>query len=116
MQVEIVQTLVGRCTVPGMTTLDALGPEWPRTKTLIKVDVEGAEMDVVAGGLSWLDASNLFVIEVHQRSSLEALQKVFRAGGVRLNQVNQRPLPLFGDEVRNKENWWLVSELSQSPK
>lgn len=111
-QVEIVQAFVGREVKPGMTTLDALGPDWPRTKTLIKVDVEGAEVDVIAGAQSWLHASNAFVIEVHHRSFLDLLQKTFAEHGLRLNQINQRPIPFLGRENRGGQNWWLVSELS----
>ncbi|HWN97244.1 MAG TPA: FkbM family methyltransferase [Methylomirabilota bacterium] len=111
-QVEIVQAFVGREVKPDMTTLDALGSEWPRTNTLIKVDVEGAELEVIAGAQSWLHASNAFVIEVHHRSFLKPLQNTFSQHGLRLNQVNQRALPLLGRENRDEENWWLVSDLS----
>jgi Methyltransferase FkbM domain len=114
-QVEIVQSYVGNESKPGMTTLDALDGTFcssrPRTNTLIKIDVEGAEMDVVAGAQTWLLPSNHFVIEVHDRSYLAALQKSFGDRGIRLNHIDQRALPFIGHENRKRDNCWLVSEL-----
>ena len=77
----------------------------------MKIDVEGAELDVVAGARSWMDASNLFVIEVHEEGFLEQLKVVFAEHGHRLTRVNQRPLPVLGREERDEKNWWLVSRL-----
>ena len=82
-----------------------------RTRTLIKLDVEGAEMDVMAGAASWIAPSNAFVIEVHKREYIDRLQAMFLARGVRLQLVEQQPLPLLGREEREMDNWWLVSEL-----
>lgn len=106
--IEIVQAMVGCEAREGMTTLDAL-PVDDRRRTLIKIDVEGAEVDVVAGAQSWMDSSNLFVIEVHREDYLELLTKQFAAHGHELRRVDQRPLPLLGREVRDAANWWLVS-------
>lgn len=106
--IEIVPALVGREIADGMTTLDAL-PVPDKRDTLIKIDVEGAELDVIAGAQSWMDRSNLFAIEVHKESYLAKLHEAFAAHGHRLRQINQRPLPLLGREVRDVENWWLVS-------
>jgi hypothetical protein len=83
-----------------------------RTRTLVKLDVEGAEMDVMAGAGSWIAPSNPFVIEVHKREYLDPLQAMFVARGVRLQLVEQQPLPLLGREERDVDNWWLVSELA----
>jgi hypothetical protein len=107
---EIVQALVGRELGESMITLDAL-PANDRRHTLIKIDVEGGELDVVAGAQSWMDASNLFVIEVHEEEYLGQLQHMFSEHGLKLARVNQRPLSLLGREQRNEANWWLVSDL-----
>lgn len=109
-RVDIVHALVGREVAEGMTTLDAL-PAAGRKNTLIKIDVEGAEVDVVAGAQSWMHPSNLFVIEVHKEEYLARLTEMFAAHGHRLAQVDQRPLPLLGREERDVGNWWLVSDL-----
>jgi methyltransferase FkbM-like protein len=113
---EIVHALVGRELKPGMITLDSLRPavDDPSDKvsTLVKIDVEGAEVDVIEGGRSWLQPSNLFVIEVHQERFLDLLHELFAEQGLRFVQVNQHPLPLLGRETREEKNWWLVSNLS----
>jgi hypothetical protein len=109
-RIEIVQALVGQQEGNGMTTLDALAVATPeRRQTLIKIDVEGAEVDVVKGAQTWMDSSNLFVIEVHQEAYLAKLKEMFAARGHELRQVEQRALPLLGREVRDTANWWLVS-------
>ena len=113
--VKIMQSFVGREVAPGFTTLDAMtgafGPGQPRTNTLIKIDVEGAEMEVIAGAQSWLQPSNAFVIEVHKRSYIEMIQTIFSERGLVLKQIDQRSLPVLGRENRAEENWWLVSDL-----
>ena len=109
-RLEIVHALVGREVGEGMTTLDALRAN-DRKNTLIKIDVEGAELDVIAGAQSWMNASNLFVIEVHKEAYLGELKRMFSERGLKLVQVNQRPLPLLGREEREETNWWLVSDL-----
>jgi hypothetical protein len=111
---KIVHALVGRELKPGMITLDSLraAVDDPRDKvsTLMKIDVEGAEVDVIAGGRSWLQPSNLFVIEVHQERFLDPLRAIFAEYDLRLVQVDQRPLRLLGRETRDSQNWWLVSD------
>src|SRR5205823_377262 len=94
--------------------LDAL-PTNDRRNTLIKIDVEGAELDVIAGAQSWLgDDSNLFVIEVHKTEYLDQLQRAFVSHGQKLIQVSQRPLPWLGRELREETNCWLVSDLGRA--
>jgi hypothetical protein len=108
--IEIVQALVGQEAKTGVTTLDALAvPASDRRQTLIKIDVEGAEVEVVMGAQTWMDPSNLFLIEVHQEAYLAQLKEMFAARGHELRQVEQQALPLLGREVRDTANWWLVS-------
>jgi GT2 family glycosyltransferase len=110
-RIEVVQAFVGATAVDEITTLDALLIRG-RQNTLIKIDVEGAEIDVVAGARSWFDPSNLFLIEVHRREYLDRLRRMFAEQGHSLQQVNQQPLAFLGREQRDPENWWLVSDLS----
>jgi hypothetical protein len=115
---EIVHAFVGKELKPGMITLDSLLPAIDdsnnKVSTLVKIDVEGAEVDVIEGGRSWLQPSNLFIIEVHQERLLDPLRELFAEHGLRLVRVNQRPLRLLGRETREEKNWWLVSDLGLS--
>ena len=85
-----------------------------RQHTLIKIDVEGAEEDVLAGATSWIRKTNYFLIEVHKQSFLESIPRLFGNHGLMLDQINQRPLKLIGRELRDEQNWWLVSRLERS--
>ena len=111
----LIQSVVGREIRPGMTTLDIVrwktGDPTDRTGTLVKIDVEGAEEEVLAGGLSWLNSTNFFLIEVHRRAFLESITRLFAHRDLALERVDQRPLRVIGREVREEENWWLVSRL-----
>jgi Methyltransferase FkbM domain len=113
--IRLVQAIVGDAEKPGVTTLDSVkwerGNECARSHTLIKIDVEGAELEVLRGAQSWMNPSNYFVIEVHEEPYLEQISRLFAEHELRLNRIDQRPLPLLGREMRSKENWWLVSHL-----
>jgi hypothetical protein len=112
-RISIVQALVGTQVGPGTTTLDAvrwnLGDPICRNNTLVKIDVEGAELDVLKGASSWLDPSNHFLIEVHEESLLESIVRLFGSRSLQLARIDQRPIRLLGREMRSTQNWWLVS-------
>ena len=110
-QFEIVPALVGGALGDGITTLDA----WPadeRRNTLVKIDVEGAELDVVEGAASWLVPSNLFLIEVHHEETVGKIRETFMQRNLELDCIRQRPLPFLGREQREESNQWLVSRLT----
>jgi len=112
---QLVHAYAGREQKPGWVTLDALlcatvAPD-DRTNTLVKIDVEGAEVDVIEGGRSWITPSNCFVVEVHEERFLSQLKTIFAECGHKLKQLDQSPLPLLGREMRRETNWWLVSDL-----
>jgi len=112
---QLFEAKAGRELKSGWVTLDslkcAIGDPHDRAHTLVKIDVEGAEMDVIEGGRSWIQPSNRFVIEVHERRFLADLTALFAERGHKLVQLNQSPLPLLGRETRSEDNWWLVSDL-----
>ena len=114
--ITLVQSSVGSYIQTGLTTLDAIhwqtGDPNDRTNTLLKIDVEGAELEVLTGGASWLNASNCFLIEVHRQAYLDIITQMFADKSLALEQVDQRPLKLLGREVRDEQNWWLVSHLN----
>jgi hypothetical protein len=111
--IQIVHAYAGAEVRDGMVTLDSLSVT-TRERTLIKIDVEGAEEDVVAGAQLWMHPSNWFLIEVHHERLLPRLTATFAAHGHRLRQVDQQPLPFLGREERDLGNWWLVSDPARS--
>jgi hypothetical protein len=110
----LLNSLVGATDSAESKTLDSLPHD--RDNTLIKIDVEGAEEDVLAGASSWLRQSNYFLIEVHKPEFLVSIPRLFASHGLGLDQINQRPLKLIGRELRDEENWWLVSRPQRSTK
>jgi FkbM family methyltransferase len=113
-RIEIIRTSVGSELKPGTITLDSLVVPRDKTNTLVKIDVDGPEVDVIQGSRSWLVSSNLFVIEVHEQEFIAQLRSLFAERNLRLVLLNQRPLPVLGRERRPKNNCWLVSELGTS--
>lgn len=115
-QISLHNCLVGSEVKSGMTTLDAIAHQRntskQHTNVLIKVDVEGAELEVIAGASLLLNPTNYFLIEVHDASFLDILTQRFSVEGIKLRQVNPQALPIVGREKRSESNWWLVSELS----
>ena len=110
----LIHSFVGAVESAETKTLDSLPHQ--RDNALIKIDVEGAEEDVLAGASSWLRQSNYFLIEVHKAEFLESIPRLFESHGLTLDQINQRPLKLIGRELRDEQNWWLVSRLPDHKK
>ena len=106
----LIPSFVGANETTDSKTLNSL-PCRDRKTTLIKIDVEGAEEDVLAGASSWLQPNNYFLIEVHKEHFLQSIPRLFKSHGLTLDQINQRPLKLLGREMRDEQNWWLVSRL-----
>jgi hypothetical protein len=115
-QIKLLQTLVGSESRSGIVTLDAIGNSLTRTDTLVKIDVDGAELDVLAGASSWLNPMNYFLIEVHQEKFMESITKLFATHGMEVTRIDQQPVPFLGREMRSEENWWLVSSLAPRSK
>ena len=115
-EIVLCQASVGTEVGPGITTLDAVrwnnGDPEGRTGALVKIDVGGAELEVVKAASSWLNSGNYFVIEVHEESIRERIVHAFSVRGLKLNRLDQRPLPFIGHEMRSERNWWLVSDLA----
>jgi FkbM family methyltransferase len=107
-RITLEQTLVGSSndssTVTlnetGRRTLPARSPDKPARRALIKIDVEGAEMEVIEGASDWLRPEHFFLIEVHSEEYLGRLHDIFAATALTLDRHDQRPLPLLGAELR----------------
>jgi methyltransferase FkbM-like protein len=114
--ISIVHRSVGSAESAQSTTLDTLirGSVIKPQRALIKIDVEGAECDVIDGASCWLNESNLFLIEVHTEMDVSSIQARFAREGLELDCIHQRPLRLLGHEHRQKGNCWLVSRLTRS--
>jgi len=108
--IELIHAFAGRESGNGFVRLDELDPTFRRHKTLIKIDVEGAEIDVIEGAKDWMHPDNLFLIEVHHEEYLTKLRQIFDGAGLKLIQIDQQPHPILGRECRDIGNWWLVSE------
>ena len=109
-RIRIIHALAGAATAGGSITLDSLEVA-DRRRTLIKIDVEGAEAEVIAGAARWMNPSNYFLIEVHAAPLLTRLLDTFAARGLILDRVDQQPLWWLGREQRGADNWWLLSRL-----
>jgi Methyltransferase FkbM domain len=113
--INIVQSYVGKTVSNDQITLDEAWIRFPSTAkalhSLIKIDVEGAELDVIEGARRWLNDANYFLIEVHREEYLEILVARFAAAGLSLERRDPTPLPLIGAELRPNPTWWLVTAL-----
>jgi hypothetical protein len=111
------QIFVGKAIASGITTLAAAARALPARaphrlrRALVKIDVEGAELDVIEGATEWLRPEHYFLIEVHEESYLTTLKRRFADSGIALEQRDQQTLPFLGRERRLEKNWWLVSLL-----
>lgn len=109
---KIVQSLVGKHGARDTVCLDNLSTD-DYDKTLVKIDVEGAEMDVLEGARKWLRPGNLFLIEVHEDRFVPAIQDLFDSQSLAIHLVKQEPLPILGRESRDANNCWLVSTIPE---
>lgn len=80
-------------------------------RAMVKIDVEGAEMKVLKGASRLVRDGNLFVIEVHSAALLEQVQAFFAEHNHPVEVVHQKPLPVIGRELRDLDNWWVVTKL-----
>ena len=110
--VTVIPKMVGNRQDDRFTTLDALRPAYgDSVRPLIKIDVEGAELDVLDGAAAWITPRTMLLIEVHQHDYIERIRTMLAGRTAPLELVEQKALPLLGREMRDVDNWWLVSKL-----
>lgn len=80
-------------------------------RPLIKIDVEGAELEVLEGATAWLSSHAMLLIEVHAAEFLVEIPRRLAPIVGPLERVDQKALPLIGGEQRDASNWWLLSRL-----
>lgn len=110
-EVAIVATAAGATDNAEHQSLNSLAAKLdPHVRVFVKVDVEGAELEVINGADQLLLKSNFFLIEVHSEELFRAMPAVFASRGIDVRYIYQRPHPLLGREHRDRANWWLVSQ------
>jgi len=107
------EKFVGKLCDDGTVTLNSvlatLSDAQRIAKTLIKVDVEGAELDVLHGASNLVKSNNFFLVEVHSATLLEQTCDFFSSLSHPIEVIHQRALPFLGRERRDIENYWVVS-------
>jgi hypothetical protein len=116
--VDIVETYVAFETVtsPPADTLDRLAAEHANGTApgFIKMDVEGAELSVLAGASSVLAARPHLIIETHSEELEDGCMVILRDAGYRPFIVNTRRwLP---EHRGNRHNRWIVASGRGSAK
>jgi hypothetical protein len=109
--IKVVQKFVGEYASATTDRLADVPPfdEKAATRTLIKIDVEGSELDVCRGAGDWLHPRNFFLVEVDAERLIEPLTDLFAAYGVQIRIVDQKAHWLLGRESREVDNRWMVS-------
>jgi hypothetical protein len=111
-EVTVLQNRVGHFKSSEIVTLDDILVNHPADEVrAIKIDVEGAELEVLAGAKKVLNQNTLLLIEVHQVDFLNVIASEMLPAVGYLDLIQQKPLPFLGYEERDRANWWLVSRL-----
>jgi len=76
---------------------------------LIKVDVEGAELEVLAGAGPLLQAPHHWLVEVHGDHLLEPVLEYFREGDRTVQVHHLTTHPLLGPESRTIPTCWVTT-------
>jgi len=111
-QFEFIPLFVGSTLAPSTITLEAAYRERPslHEKTaLIKVDVEGSEVDVLKSAASLLQAPNHWVVEVHGDPLLDPVLNCFAAANRAVDVHPPEPHWLFGPEARTIKTSWVTT-------
>ena len=110
---EFIPLLVGSHTDEKTTTLNHVFQERPsladRT-ALIKVDVEGAELEVLAGASLLLNTPHHWVVEVHGDHLLEPVLSFFKSAQRDTEILELQPHWLLGPEKRTIKTSWVVTK------
>jgi len=77
--------------------------------SLIKVDVEDAEVDVLSGAGQLLEAPHQWVVEVHGDSLLQPVLQHFAVAGRKTEVIQPQPHWMMGREQRTIRTCWAVT-------
>jgi hypothetical protein len=111
-QFEFIPKFVGSQIDDKTITLNSIWQEHGHlnaSTALIKVDVEGGELDVLAGSSALLTSPHHWLVEVHGDHLLEPVQDYFRQANREIKVIRDRPHWLFGPEARTINTSWVVT-------
>ncbi|MEM7600659.1 MAG: FkbM family methyltransferase [Verrucomicrobiota bacterium] len=90
-------------------TLDSFYED-PADNAIVKVDVEGAELDVLAGATRFLENDRIhWNVEIHGQHRLDLVENVFKSYGKEFRVIYPQPHFFFGSELRPEWTAWLVT-------
>lgn len=110
---EFVPKFVGKESSAHIAMLDVEynnRPSLHSLKSLIKVDVEGGEVDVLEGASALLKEPHQWVVEVHGDHLLQPVLEYFQANGRKYEVIPLKPHWLFGPEQRTIKTCWVVTK------
>lgn len=111
--IEIIEKFAGERVGDRTTTLDAAFAERPALSGkagLIKIDVEGAEGEVLRGARTLLgDPRHHWLVEIHGRERIPEVAAAFVERSRPFLVREMKPLPLLGAEAREIETFWLTT-------
>lgn len=111
-QFEFVPLFVGATSNESTTTLDKAYDERPslhRKPSLVKVDVEGSEIEVLEGATSLLREPHHWVVEVHGDHLLEPVLNFFARANRAVDVHLPQPHWLLGSESRTIKTSWITT-------
>lgn len=77
--------------------------------SLVKVDVEGAELEVLEGASALLQAPNQWVVEVHGDHLIDPVLKFFKDANRAVQVISYQPHWLLGAEARTIKTSWVTT-------
>jgi hypothetical protein len=109
---EFIPLFVGATCNDSTITLDKVYNERPLLQSkpsLIKIDVEGAEVEVLQGGTSLLEKPHHWVVEVHGDHLLEPVLNFFAKAKRTVDVHPPQPHWLLGPESRSIKTSWITT-------
>jgi hypothetical protein len=113
-QFELIPLFVGAAVDQNTTTLDVAynsRPSLHGKTSLIKVDVEGSEIEVLKGGTALLQKPHHWVVEVHGDHLLEPVLDFFAQANRLVDIHPLRSHWLFGPECRTIKTTWVTTKI-----